>query len=182
MDVFREIFLMQQTYATLFSLANKLQVQGDKYFHGLTSRQFMTIIAIAHLPEDETTIINIARKLGTTKQSVKQLINAMEEKGYITIVPSQKDKRAVNVQITESGKKIAMECSEKGLHLFTDLFRNFTTDEIETLWSLLKKLYSFDGEEQDGFEENVQLEMDEDLMAAQERALKEFVQRRSEKK
>jgi hypothetical protein len=53
---------------------------------------------------------------------------------------------------------------------------------METLWSLLKKLYSFDGEEQDGFEENVQLEMDEDLMAEQERALKEFVQRRSEKK
>jgi Transcriptional regulators len=97
MDVFREIFLMQQTYATLFSLANKLQVQGDKYFHGLTSRQFMTIIAIAHLPEDETTIINIARKLGTTKQSVKQLINAMEEKEYITIVPSQKDKQLWNV-------------------------------------------------------------------------------------
>ncbi|MDP4093106.1 MAG: MarR family transcriptional regulator, partial [Bacillota bacterium] len=78
MDIHRELFLMQQTYATLFSLANKIQVKGDKYLEGLTSRQYMTMIAIAHLPENETTLNNIARKLGTTKQSVKQLITIIE--------------------------------------------------------------------------------------------------------
>ncbi|MEH6853772.1 MarR family transcriptional regulator, partial [Priestia megaterium] len=30
MDIYKELFLMQQTYATLFSLANKIQVKGDK--------------------------------------------------------------------------------------------------------------------------------------------------------
>jgi hypothetical protein len=30
-------------------------------------------------------------------------------------------------------------------------------EEMETLWNLLKKLYRFDGEEQDGFEENIDL-------------------------
>jgi hypothetical protein len=34
------------------------------------------------------------------------------------------------------------------------MFHDFTTDEIETFWRLLQKLYRFDGEEQDGFEEN----------------------------
>ena len=109
MNIYRELFLMQQTYATLFSLANKLQVEGDKYFQSLTGRQFMAMVAIIHLPEEETTLNNIAAKLGTTKQSVKQLIEIIEKKGYVITLPSPKDKRAVNVKITESGKQVILE-------------------------------------------------------------------------
>lgn len=76
----RDLFFMQQAYATLFSVLNKIQIRGDEYFGNLTSRQFMTIVAILHLPEDETTINNIARKLGTSKQNVNTLINSIEKK------------------------------------------------------------------------------------------------------
>lgn len=53
----------------------------------------MAMVAIIHLPENETTLNNIAKKLGTTKQSVKQLITNLENKGYVLTVPSQYDKR-----------------------------------------------------------------------------------------
>lgn len=182
MDNYRNIFLIQQIYGTLFSLANKIQIQGDKYFDRLTSRQFMAMIAIIHLPEEETTLNNIARKLGTTKQSVKQLITIIEAKGYVITVPSQLDKRAINVKITESGKQVMKECGEKSINFMADLSRDFTTEEMETLWTLLKKLYRFDGEEQDGFEEEAHLEMGEDENDIQIRALKEFEKRRNEKK
>ena len=144
MDNYKEIFLMQQTYATLFSLANKLQVKGDEYLVSITSRQYMLMIAIAHLQEDETTLNNIARKLGTTKQSVKQMITIMENKDYVMTAPSQKDKRAVNVKITESGKQILVEVAERGMNFFADLFKDFKKEEMEILWILLKKLYRFD--------------------------------------
>ena len=166
MDNYR-IFLMQQTYATLFSLANKIQVKGDKYFDNITSRQFMAMIAIVHLQENETTLNNIARRLGTTKQSVKQLITIIENKGYVITVPSQRDKRSVNVKITESGKQIMLKCGEIGMYFFRDLFKDFTTSEMETLWCLLKKMYSFDGEEQDGFEDEAVSDMGEDQNVAQ---------------
>ncbi|MFB6468086.1 MarR family winged helix-turn-helix transcriptional regulator [Cytobacillus sp. Hz8] len=178
MDKYRELFLMQQIYGTLFSLANKIQVKGDKYLERLTSRQYMAMMAIAYLPEDETTLNNIARKLGTTKQSVKQLITIIEDRGYINIVPSQKDKRAVNVKITEFGKQVFLEVTEKGIFFLAELFENFSTEELETVWGLLKKLYRFDGEEQDGFEES-NLEMDENQNDVQMRVLKEFERRRN---
>ncbi|MEJ2598310.1 MAG: MarR family transcriptional regulator [Anaerolineales bacterium] len=158
MENSREIFLMQQTYATLFSLANKLQVQGDQHMKGLTSRQLMAMLAIVHLPRNEASLNNIARKLGTTKQSVKQLITLIEKKGYVVVVPSQRDKRAVNVEITESGKQIMLEDGLSGIRFFADLFKDFNIEEMETLWSLLKKLYRFDGEELDGFEEEIVVE------------------------
>jgi len=179
MDYYRELFLMQQTYATLFSLINKIQTQGDKYLGNLTSRQLMTMIAMMHLPEEETTLNNIARKLGTTKQSVKQLITVLEKKGYVITTPSRQDKRAVNVRITDSGKRVMMECFEKGIYFFLDLFNDFTDEEMECLWTLLKKLYRFDGEAQDGFEEETNLEMGEEQENIQKRIMREFSKRRS---
>ena len=181
MDAYRELFLMQQTYSTLFSLSNKIQVKGDKYFEEITSRQMMAMVAIIHLSEDETTLNNIARKLGTTKQSVKQLITILENKGYVVTVPSPKDKRAVNIRITESGKDIMLKCGEKSMYFFTDLFKGFTGEEIELLWTLLKKMYDFDGEEQDGFEEEAMMEISEEQSDEQLRAYNEFVKLRNNK-
>lgn len=155
METPRAVFLMQQTYATLFSLANKIQVKGDQCLKYFTGRQMMTLIAIIHLPEGEASLNNIARKLGTTKQSVKQLVSLIEKKGYVRVIPSERDKRAVNVVITESGNRALGEDNRAGMLFFEDLFHGLTVEEMETLWYLLKKLYGFDGEEQDGFEEEI---------------------------
>ena len=179
MDAYKEIFLMQQTYATLFAIANKIQMKGDKYLEKLTSRQNMAMIAVAHLKEDERTINNVAAKLGTTKQSAKQLIAILEAKGYLITTPSQRDKRAVNLKITEPGQQAMVECAEKGLYFFADLFREFSGEEMEKLWRMLKKLYRFDGHEQDDFEEEVALELTAEQYEIQREALEEFERRRN---
>ena len=113
------------------------------------------MIAVAHLPEGETSLNRIAKKLGTTKQNTKQLVSAMEKKGYISVIPSTADKRAYNVEITEKGQAAFVECFNLGMDFFKGLFHDFSVDELELLWSMLKKLYRFDGEEQEGFEEEV---------------------------
>jgi DNA-binding MarR family transcriptional regulator len=181
MDINKELFFMQQAYATLFSLTNKVQMAGDQYLKELTSRQYMAMLAAAHLAEDERTINNIARKLGTTKQSVKQLITKLEEKRFITAEPSKKDKRAVNIKFTEAGVEVMLKCGELGIYLLADFFKDFSSSEIETLWILLKKLYRFDGEEQDGFEAEGAVETNQDLTEIQERVLTEFKKRRNAK-
>jgi DNA-binding MarR family transcriptional regulator len=179
-NVIKELFYMQQAYATLFSVTNKLQISGDEYLESLTTRQLMTIVAILHLPEDETTINNIAKKMGTTKQNVNRLLAGLEKKRYLTIFPSQKDKRAVNVKLTESGQSITLSSAEKNIYFMADIFNNFTTEEVETLWNLLKKLYKYDGQEQDGFEEDADaLKTELSLNEVRERALATFAKLRS---
>ena len=153
MEYTQKMFLWQQTYATLFSVSNKLQVTSDKFLGLLTSRQLMTMIAIAHLPKEEASLNRIARKMGTTKQNVKQLVSAMEAKGYVSVVPSKTDKRAYSVEMTEKGRAVFTECYNRGMLFFKEAFNGFSVNELEALWELLKKLYRFDGEEQDGFDE-----------------------------
>ncbi|MCP1124347.1 MarR family transcriptional regulator [Bacillus sp. 3103sda1] len=178
----KELHFMQQSYATLFSVVNKVQTRGDEYMEILTARQHMALIAIAHLPSESTTLINIAKKLGTTKQTANKLTTSLAKKGYVKTMPSKMDKRSINIEITPEGKKALIACSEKSTYFLADMFHDFTTDEIKTLWRLLQKLYRFDGEEQDGFEENANLEVEEQAQlnsdSYQEKVLAEFSKRR----
>lgn len=150
-----ELDHMQQIYATLFSLSNKVQIIGDSYFEKLTSRQFMTMLAVLHLPENKATINNISKKLGTSKQNTKQLVNSIEKKGYVRVSPNATDKRALNVSITESGLIVMDECGKIGVQFMADLFHAFSAEELVLLKGLLLKLYMFDGQPIDGFEEDI---------------------------
>ena len=183
MDYSKEIYLlhiMQQSYSSLISVSNKLQITGDKYCEPLTSRQYMTMLAVLHLPKDETTLINIAKKLGTTKQNITQLVKSLEKKDFIAIIPSKKDKRSVNVCVTDLGMDIMVTSGkDAGINFMADIFKDFTKEEIETLWKLLAKLYRFDGVEIDGFEESVQIpnvDMEKELIIVSEK----FSNRRNE--
>ena len=97
---------------------------------------------------------NIASKLGSSKQNVNTIVNGMAKKGYLEIVPSKKDKRAVNVKITEKAKKEVGQYSEVSINFLEKIFKDFTLQEIEVLWKLLKRVYEYDGTEQNGFEKN----------------------------
>lgn len=159
MEYDRTTFLMQQTYATLFSLANKLQIKGDQMLKYFTSRQLMVMIAIGHLPEGEASLNQIARMLGTTKQTAKQLVILIEQHGYVVSEPNPRDRRAVNIRITEAGKAAILEDGMLGMQYFTNIFHEFNPEELEILWNLLKKLYRFDGEQQTGFEDDFQVKI-----------------------
>ncbi|WP_085832915.1 MarR family winged helix-turn-helix transcriptional regulator [Clostridium merdae] len=175
----RLLHLTQQVYSSLISVSNKLQTAGDKYCTPFTSRQYMTVLAILHLPEEETTIVNIANKLGSTKQNITQLVSSLEKKGSVAIGPSKKDKRAVNVCVTELGMQTMLSCAGKiSVDLMADLFADFDEKELELLWRLQKKLYAFDGVAMDGLEENVKVPFSLSEQEIQT-ALERFSQRRN---
>lgn len=174
MDIYEEKFLMDQIYSTLFALANKVQVEGDKRYGELTSRQLMVLVAIGHLKQDKTTLNNIAKKIGATKQSVQQLVTTLKKGGFVEIVPSKDDKRAVNVTITNYGKQLMMKGYTASLLFYSDVFKSFSTEEMQILLCLLKKLYRFDGKEHDGFEGDTNLEFNEEQMNEGIKAFEEF--------
>lgn len=161
MAIAQDLFFAQQALVALFSVTNKLQMQGDKYLQDLTIRQMLAIPAIIHAPDGNATINHIARNLGTTKQSAKQIVDAMGKKKYLSIAPNERDKRAVNVTITPEGEQAFRACSERTDEFLADIFHDFTTEDLETLWRLLQKLYRFDGMEQEGVAEHRNYEASE---------------------
>ncbi|BFH20422.1 hypothetical protein PMJ6TS7_55780 [Paenibacillus melissococcoides] len=63
MDNEKELCLIQQIYGTLFALANKLQTRGDACLRDITSRQFMVMLAILHLPEGKARIKMVLKRM-----------------------------------------------------------------------------------------------------------------------
>ena len=155
MDIAKDLFYAQQALVTLFSVTNKLQMQGDKHLQDITIRQMLAIPALVHAPDGKATINHLARSMGTSKQSAKQIVDAMERKGYLSVVPSEQDKRAVNVAVTPEGQKAFRICSERTDEFLANIFCNLDSAELETLCLLLKKLYCFDGTEQESFDGHI---------------------------
>jgi Transcriptional regulators len=155
MDVAKDLFFAQQGLRMLFSVTNKLQVLGDKELEDLTIRQMLAIPALIHAPIGKATINYVARHLGTTKQNAKQIVDAMAKKGYLAITPSEQDKRAVNVTVTLAGEQAFKKCSERTDGFLATIFEGFTSEELEKMYILLRKLYGFDGIEQESLEGHV---------------------------
>jgi DNA-binding MarR family transcriptional regulator len=155
MDNSNDIYLAHQVIGNLFAVTNKIQAFGDKQLIDLTKRQMDIIGALHHLPEDAASVNNIARFIGTTKQSVKQVVDILVKKKYLSTSSSAHDRRAVNVSLTALGKQVALVCSERNDVFIAKVFQEFTNNDLETLLELLSKLYRFDGVEQQKFEDKL---------------------------
>ena len=164
MNLAKDLFFTHQTLAVLFSVTNKLQMQGDKYLQDLTIRQMLAIPAIIHAPDGKATINYIAKQLGTTKQNAKQIVDALAKKNYVSVAPSESDRRAVNVTVTQGSEAAFRLCSERTDEFLADVFRDFTTGDLEALWTLLNKLYRFDGIEQDSPHEYLANHTSDDML------------------
>lgn len=147
--------LAQQAYATLLSVANKVERFADEQHAGLTGKQYMAMLAVLHLKPEDTSLTNIAHKLGTSKQNTQRMLTTIQSKGYVAITPASTDRRAVTVRLTESGAEVMAQNVVIGSAFLSTLFGSFSNEEIEATWRLLMKLHRFDGAEYQGYEEDV---------------------------
>jgi len=144
----QEMYLAHQAIGALFSATNKLQVQGSNYLQELSIRQSMVMATLVHLPQEEATINTIARLLGTSKQSAKQIIDAMEKKGYVAVGPNAQDKRALSVTITPEGARVNQRCVQRYNDFAAEAFKDFDPGDLETMLALLAKLRGGTGDAQ----------------------------------
>lgn len=136
---------MQKVYASLFATVNKLQACADASTGGLTSRQYLLLTTITKMVPEEATLNNIANKLATSKQNVNKLVTMLEEKGFVKVVPSKADKRAVNVSVTKKGEKAVEKSTINVFQFYSNVFKGFPDHEIDDLQTLINKMAAFDG-------------------------------------
>lgn len=129
-------------FGNLFLLANKMQVIGDIYLAAddMTLRQWFLTIAILQFGETPPTLNEVADKMGSTRQNVKQLVTKLLEKGFITIEKDAVDARAMRLKLTRKSKLFWEGREEKDRRFITDLFGNLTDSELSVMCEGLSKL------------------------------------------
>ena len=82
----------------------------------------------------------IMEKAGIGQSSVSELINKLEDDGYIERKVDPTDKRATLLFLTEKGQARALEVEDERKEFFADVFAKLTDEEKNTLSDIMDKL------------------------------------------
>ncbi|MEQ8471812.1 MAG: MarR family transcriptional regulator [Marinoscillum sp.] len=117
---------------------NQSQVQFFKEY-GLTTPQFNLLrILRGQYPNPATVNLLIERMLDKSSNA-SRIVDKLEAKKLVARKQCSKDRRAVDVIITEKGLELLAEI-DVALHEWEEGFRSLTDEECETLNSLLDKI------------------------------------------
>ncbi len=128
-------------FSTLFIAGNKLQTIFDSHIPEVTLKQFM-LLSIVRQSEEQLTFTQLGNLLGCSRQNVKKLADVLMKKGFITIRQSPHDTRAMCICPTEKVNSYFQNDFLEYQQELKYLFEVYTEKEIETLFSLLSKLYA----------------------------------------
>lgn len=128
----RLLFRMTQTMNA--DMAERIRARGFSDF------QPSFTALLANLDTEGTRVGAIARRMGTTRQAVSQLLQAIEARGYVERIADADDKRAVIARHTPSGRKLLTTAIEVMLSIENEYAEAIGGESLARLKRLMKKL------------------------------------------
>lgn len=124
--------LQRATHATLYLLAAELSDLN------LTGSEINVLANLAG--GGGQTISALGRAVGTRPTTLTSVLDRLERRGYITRRPSATDRRAVIVQLTESGQLVAERIREAMANLERRALDALPEDAISGFFTVLAAL------------------------------------------
>jgi DNA-binding MarR family transcriptional regulator len=130
-----------QTVARLLLRNEMIQRKESGYYsrHFSGSPGQRRILALLRLksPVSQKELLDVC---GIRPASLSELLNKMENAGYLTRTKDETDKRSVLVSLTDAGRKAADEWENDSADDSSGFFDSLTGDEKNTLSAILQKL------------------------------------------
>ena len=92
----------------LSAFNNRYQAKADSFFEEISWKQFFAIICI-NLCKESPTIKELAEVMGSSHQNVKQILNKLENKGFVKTISDEADKRKQRIILTEKTQAFCEE-------------------------------------------------------------------------
>ena len=106
--------------------------------YNLTRPQIEILFVIAH--RSDQTIGELATAMGITNGAATQMIEVMVKRDLVVRVADQNDRRVTHVELSETGKKLALELRRRHDAFMSKLLEGLGEDEIERLVVLMRKV------------------------------------------
>ena len=119
-------------FATIFQIANSLQVFLDKHLKedNITGKQFMLMIIIGSFGNDGGLLTQVSERAGTSHQNAKQIANKLEKNGYIEMTKDEKDLRALRLKLTDKAKEYWNNRTPEDIDMLNMLFQDTTSENL----------------------------------------------------
>ena len=128
----------QMILEMIFRAANLWQQRGGKMPGGLTLRQFMLLATMKNMPQ--TNLTSLSKAFGGTRQNIRQLVNALYEKGYVQIGQSETDRREIRVGLTDKAKEYFAENENADDDLLQPVFKGIGEKSMDGAMECLEKI------------------------------------------
>lgn len=143
MDASDVLQMMDHKYALFglfFAFHNRLQAIGDSFYEEITCKQFFLMACMNLYLDSAPTANELAKTMGCTRQSVKEILNSLEKKNLVYLDADEKDKRKRCVYLTEDAMCLAQRYREKETVFMDRLFLGITDEEIDCAYRIISRI------------------------------------------
>lgn len=116
--------------------ANFLSKEYDQYEIGFGQYQFLLRLYL----EDGVGHDELTEQICVDKATTTRAVKKLEEKGYVKLVPNEKDKRKYHIYLTEKALKQKEEILEISRRWERQLIEGLEQEELNQLFYLLRKM------------------------------------------
>jgi len=120
-------------------LANRLQVAGDQVTGSITFKQWLVLLIVREMPVGSS-VTEIARQHGSTRQNVMKLLRELSQQGYVQIKQAETDKRSYAVFMTPAGSATMKRISVPGNDFVRALFSGSSPSDIAVMRRVMTQM------------------------------------------
>ncbi len=130
-----------QTWIQLFRAYTKIRAKETSYVQsfGLTMNQFQVLEILYH--RGDFNIGSITKLTMSTSGNITVVVRNLKRDGYISSIANSKDKRVSILSITQKGNNLIEKLFPQHAKNFESYFKVLDDNELEILFSLLRKLH-----------------------------------------
>ena len=96
--------------------------------------------ALLNIDRDGTPSTKLGPKMGMEPRSLTRMIKLLVKNGWITKEVNSKDKRMVNLHLTEKGQKMRNKSREYVIEFNKKIYDEINNDDLETCFRVLNKV------------------------------------------
>jgi len=122
------------------ALAKNLQVPQLPKFYGIkvTLQQYFALATITR--KGKLMVGELSKLLGLSVNTVSELVGRLVKKHFVKKQRDERDRRRVNVSLTQLGKRIIRKVDECKKRHITRILRNLTEDDCRLLVQIMEKM------------------------------------------
>jgi DNA-binding MarR family transcriptional regulator len=126
-------------FATIFALANKLQVLGDQFDQNITTKQWLFVVGVSAFKEPPM-ISELANFIGYSRQNAKRIANDLQKGGFVKIKSDASDARALRIELTAKCREHFAERDQREIEFIEKLFTDFDSEKTDHLYDGIIRL------------------------------------------
>lgn len=134
-------------FAALFTINNRLQSIGDRFYEEITTKQWFLLAALNTF-EYAPTFNELSSLMGSSHQNVKQIALKLQQKGYAEIVTDPEDRRKSRIRLGRKAGALQSAYASKEEDFLNALYKNIPESQLKatlkTLNTMMKNMEECD--------------------------------------